>query len=442
MKKDKIVRTVSIVIIVAMFACRPGGSKGPDLSLLALLAVGSNYGSNGIEDTTNWDKRINNGSNDIASMVRIDGSGNVYVVGQGSNLINGTSNLDWWIKKFSGNGVEDTTNWDKKFNGGNATGPDQARAVAIDSSGNVYVVGNGRELVTAGTSSTDWWIKKINSNGVEDLTWDKKFNGGLATGPDDLFAVVVDSTGSVYVAGSADIWIKKFNSSGTEDTVNWDKKFDGNTAADALYSLALDSSGNVYVVGSGTNLVGATGLDWWIKKFSSAGVEDLTWNKKISSAGNAADEAKYVAIDPVGNVFVVGYGTNLVSGTSSFDMWIKKFSSSGVEDMSWDKKIDGNGSADQAFGCTVDNLGQLYLAGTGSNIAGPATALDMWIKKYSATGVEDVANWDKKISSSGGVSDAGLSVALDASGKVFVSGIGTNLVSGTSGVDWWIKKFN
>jgi len=439
-----------MVITYAMIACGPGGAKGPNLALLALLTGGSNYGSNGIEDTTNWDKRFNNGATDIPSMVRFDGSGNVYVVGQGSNLISGTSNLDWWIKKFNANGVEDTTNWDKKFNGVNATGSDQARAVAIDSSGNVYVVGNGRELVTAGTSASDWWIKKFNSNGTEDLTWDKKFNGVSPNGADDLFAVVVDSTGSVYVGGSGqnlvsvasvDIWIKKFNSNGVED-LTWDKKFDGNTAADALFSLALDSSGNVYAVGSGTNLVGTTGLDWWIKKFSSAGVEDLSWNKKITSAGNVSDEAKYVALDSTGNVFVVGYGTNLVSGTSSFDWWIKKFNSSGIEDMSWDKKIDGNGSLDQAFSCIVDNLGQLYVTGFGSNIAGSATGTDIWIKKYSATGMEDVTNWDKKISSSGAVSDAAITVVVDASGKVFVGGFGTNLVSGTSGADWWIKKFN
>ena len=76
------------------------------------------------------------------SIFAIDNNDNVYVVGYGNKLASGTSSYDWWIKKFDSSGAEDIVNWNKNFTsaGSNA---DQAWSVAIDSNDNVvekYVV--------------------------------------------------------------------------------------------------------------------------------------------------------------------------------------------------------------------------------------------------------------------------------------------------------------
>ena len=86
------------------------------------------------------------------------------MVGQGVNLVTGSSSNDWWIKKFSSAGIEDTANWNKTID--NSSLADAAWSVAVASDGAVYAVGVSTHLVT-GSSGFDWWIKKFGSDGVE-----------------------------------------------------------------------------------------------------------------------------------------------------------------------------------------------------------------------------------------------------------------------------------
>jgi len=105
----------------------------------------------GIEDTTNWNKMFdNNGNYDCALSVAIDSRGNVYVVGYSYNIINSTSGADWWIKKFDKNGVEDVANWNKVYDGNGDW--DFAKSVAIDSNDNVYIAGMGHNITNPKTS--------------------------------------------------------------------------------------------------------------------------------------------------------------------------------------------------------------------------------------------------------------------------------------------------
>jgi hypothetical protein len=45
----------------------------------------------------------------------MDSQGSLYFVGYGFELVNYHSGSDWWIKKIDSNGNEVTTGWNKKI---------------------------------------------------------------------------------------------------------------------------------------------------------------------------------------------------------------------------------------------------------------------------------------------------------------------------------------
>ena len=279
--------------------------------------------------------------------------------------------------------------WNKKFNshkGWQNDNDDVANAIAIDGNNNLYVAGYG-------SSYREVWIKKFDNNGNEDLSWNKKAN--IDNYWDSVDAIVIDSNNNLYVTGnhsfSPNIWgcgIRKFDLNGNED-LNWNKEIDTNNSADYIKSIAIDSNNNIYVAGYGYNLVSSSsGHDWWIKKFNSEGKEDMNWNKKISSTGYYDDSTTSIAIDSNNNVYVAGYGYNLVSSLSDDDWWIKKFDSNGNEDLTWDKKIDYSWN-DKPNSIKIDKDGNIWIAGYGTNLVNSDSRKDWLIKKYHPDGTEE-----------------------------------------------------
>lgn len=349
------------------------------------------YDDNGNEDTTSWNKTYDGGANlsDNAYACAVDSKGNLYV---GGTMDLGAGNENWWIKKFSPEGAEDGSKWNKTFDGGNS-GNDQIYGMRVDASDNVYVVGRRSQAA----SNQDWWIKKFSSEGVEDtVNWNKTFNGP-ANNTDDPQDVYIAPDGSVYVVGefelgatAQDMRIKKFSADGVEDLVYWNKSFDGGNAVNDIgVHVVVDQYGNVFVGGRG-NRPGSQD-DWWIKKFDSYGNEDgVNWNKFIDGGANTGEFLRSFAMDPAGNIFAGGRldptGTNAV--------WkVKKFSPFGIEDIGWDKSFDAQGTLlDDAFGMTTDSYGNVYTVGLCSRAA---SGEDWCIKKYNADGTEDTVNWNK-----------------------------------------------
>ncbi len=350
--------------------------------------------------TAGWNKSIDGNSNtDQALGVAIDSNNNIYVVGTATNVYNTTSQNDWWVKKFNSTGHEFniTEGWNKTFD---ATGAgDIAYGVATDSNDNIYVVGVATNLVGAGTGS-DWWIKKFNSSGHEFNTtegWNKSYDG--ASGADIARAVAIDSNNDVYVVGQAtnlvngtsqnDWWIKKFNSSGTENISAWNKTFDGSGSSDIPYGIDIDSENNVYVIGDSTNLVsGTSGLDWWIKKFNSTGNETFTgWNRTFDG-NSGADSPFGINIDLEDNVYVVGYATNIVSGSSGADWWVKRFNKTGYEFNAtdgWNKTYDVDDSSDQARAVAVFSDNNVSVVGHATNAVSASSNQDWWLKKFEGS---------------------------------------------------------
>jgi hypothetical protein len=255
--------------------------------------------------TYGWTKTMGGTSYDYGYAITTDSSGNVYVTGYFSSIVNfgldfGPTDIktsagyeDIFITKINANG---TYGWTKTMGG---TSYDYGYAITTDSSGNVYVTGGFSSTVNFGldfgttdiktsAGNIDIYITKINANGT--YGWTKTMGG---TSYDYGFAITTDSSGNVYVtgnfygivdfgldfgttdikisAGHADIYITKINSNGT---YGWTSIM-GGTDYDYGFAITTDSSGNVYVTGNFQGIVNF-GLDFGTTDIkTSAGSYDI-----------------------------------------------------------------------------------------------------------------------------------------------------------------------
>ncbi|MBI2864709.1 MAG: SBBP repeat-containing protein, partial [Chloroflexi bacterium] len=148
-----------------------------------------------------WNTFLGGSGTDSGESIAVDGGGNVYVAGY-SNATWGTpvgsygSGYDAFAAKLSGSG---SLTWNT-FHGG--SGDDFGKTIAMDGSGNVYVVGIstatwGSPVRSYYGSGQDAFAAKLNSSGS--LTWNT-FLGGSGT---DSGLATVDGSGNVYIAGQS-----------------------------------------------------------------------------------------------------------------------------------------------------------------------------------------------------------------------------------------------
>jgi uncharacterized delta-60 repeat protein len=290
---------------------------------------------------------------DTAMAIAVDPSGNVYVTGRSPGL---ETNYDYATIKYNASGHEE---WVARYNGpGN--GYDEARAIGVDGSGNIYVTG-----VSLGPGTDDDYATiKYSPSGDEE--WVARYNG-LGNGVDFAYALAVDPSGNVYATGVSfgsgtdyDAATIKYSPSGEE---LWVARYNGpGNDTDAAYAIALDGSGNVIVTGGS---VGTTypDYDYLTIKYNPAGEQQ--WVARYRGPAGNLDEAAHIAVDRVDNVYVTGFSTGL--GTD-YDYATIKYSPSGEEQ--WVARYNGpvNGG-DVAYGVGVDISGNVYVTGssTGNN---------------------------------------------------------------------------
>ena len=273
--------------------------------------------------TEEWVARYNGPGycDDYAEAIAIDSSGNVYVTGYSVGSVTNYY-YDYATIKYNSSGVEQ---WVARYNGP-ANSDDLAYAMFLDSSGNVYVTGWSYNSGTEPYNS-DYATIKYNSAGVQQ--WVMRYNGPGNDG-DGANAIAVDNSGNVYVTGdsdssgtepyNSDYATIKYNSSGVE---LWVARYNGpGNSADYAYAIAVDSSGNAYVTGK--SIGSGTSSDYATIKYNNAGVEQ--WVARYSTKWN--DDATAIAIDSSDNVYVTGRSWN--SGTEG-DYATVKYNNAGVQ---------------------------------------------------------------------------------------------------------------
>lgn len=417
----------------------------------------SDFEFGAVEDMTNWNKVFDNANQkDNLNDITTDSLGNVYVIGSSTNLVNATSGKDLWLKKFSENGTEDAS-WEMKID--HASGKDAGRDVRVDSEGNIYVAGISHNLV-AGGSGKDIWIKKFKPDGTEITAgWDKQIDHNNST--DNISEISIDANDNVYLVlkgenivsatSGEDWWIQKYDKNGIEDS-SWagadadtvapivsGKVFDSG-GTDALRGLFFDSQGNIYMGGKGENLVtGSSQNDVWIKKFDSSGVEDTSFEVKYD-VNEENNEIWGMGINSKDEIFLVGF-TRDATDTM---IWITKYDTNGVEDTTnWGIQQTCPGHYCKAMNLDFDSKDRIYVSGWAYNALGNNT-YNGFVFTYDDQGNQDteyMTDYYAHDDCGGDLAEFQAKVHVDHNDNVYTFQLGYNLVSGTSGWDWWIKKY-
>jgi hypothetical protein len=359
---------------------------------------------------------------------------------------------------------------------------DSATGMALDSSGNIYVVGSTNSAdfpTTNGAAQTarsggfDAFIAKLDPAGGSLLY--ATFLGGSLT--ENGLAIAIDSAGSAYVtgftyssnfpttpgsldtslSGTWDAFVAKLNPSGSSIVYG---TFLGGLDIDTGLALAVDGSGAAYV-GGVTNTMAMT-----------AGAFDTTYNgagdaflAKLNPAGDALAYATYlgggdwdqissIVLDSTGNSYVTGYtrSTNFPTTTGSFTTTGKGASDAFVAKVKPDgsglvySTLIGGSSLDQGNSIVLDASGNPIITGTTSSNDFPTT-VGAFDTSFS-TVAQDEDAFVAKLSSDatslvystflgGEWLDTGWAIALGTNSDVYIAGdtSSTNFTTTTNAFD-------
>jgi hypothetical protein len=372
----------------------------------------------------NWVSQFGTDSDDFASSIAVDGSGNIYVAGYVGGILPGQASSggeDVFVRKYDSKGHE---LWTRQFG---SSGDDTAAGVAVSLAGSVYVVGwtSGALLGQTRLGEDDAFICKYDSMGNQ--LWIRQFG---TTSDDEASSVAVDDLGNVFVVGytrsalpgqtylgGRDAFIRKYDGLGNE---LWTHQF-GTEGPDFAYGIAVDEMGNAYVIGTvlgklpGEHSFG--GEDAFIRKYDPLGT--TLWVHQFGSSSD--DTASAVAVDLSGNAYVVGMTLGALPGqtpsSGGKDAFIRKYGKLGNE--LWTHQF-GSGSWNEACSVAVDKQGNAYVIGqTWGTLHRQvsAGAKDVFIRKYDVAGKPV---WTRQLGSSG--PDSAAAIALDAYGRICMVG--------------------
>jgi hypothetical protein len=237
----------------------------------------------------------------------VDAAGNAYATGYSIANLNGT-NSSMTTAKFNSDG---SFGW-LALRDGTPLGSDSAdvgRAVAVDSSGNVFVTGE-----TGTNGNKDIVTLKYKSMGQ--LQWASTYQASTGS-PDDAKGIAITPTGDVFVLGQttgsyADEDIVVLMYRGTDGALVWSDQYDaGAHLNETASSLLILGDGRIMV--SGYTMVQNSTFDGIVLEYTDPGFRRYLLFRKLllqyKGTVHSNNILNTLASDHEGNTFIGGYST-------------------------------------------------------------------------------------------------------------------------------------
>lgn len=362
---------------------------------------------------------------------------------------------------------------------------ERGSGIAIDSNGQACVAGRtnsvGFPLVNPWQSQLlgdfDAFVTQLSPQG--DALLFSTYLGG--SGNDEASAIAVDSSGAIYVTGGTsalsgddfpttqgayqrlfgggmnDAFVTKFDPRQSGSATLVYSTFLGGAEMDRGNSIAVDSNGNAYITGRTAsndfpskkplqpNYGGGT-YDAFITELNSTGT-DLVFSSFLGGSGT--DQGYGVAVDSTSNIYLVGITDSanfptmnaFQQAAGGSDAFVTKLTATGSS-LIYSTYVGGSGS-DLGSGIAVDSSGLVYMTGrtaSASNFPLTTDALqpafgggpnDAFLTKIDPTkaGIASLiyssylgGSKDEDIPSAGPAGNPSGAIAVDLSGNAYLTG--------------------
>jgi hypothetical protein len=329
--------------------------------------------------------------------------------------------------------IDPVLSWSTYLGG---TANEGANGIALDTAGNVYVVGSTPGFGFPGTAGSliqstfgggsDAFVTKLNASGTAILY--STYLGGSDN--DEGLAIAVDQAGNAYVTG---------------DTIRFPCQKEPCPPVTQTPGSGFPGTAGSLI----QSTFGGGGIDAFVTKLNSAGTA-LLYSTYLGGSG--LDIGFGIAVDKTGNAYVTGGTTTPGSGFPAtggsviqntfgggdLDAFVTKLNAAGTA-LLYSTYL-GNSAYDGGFGIAVDTLGNAYVTGVTDGSGFPGTAGnsiqstngglgDAFVTKLNASGTAILYSTYL----GGSDHDEGLAIAVDQAGNSYVTGRTSTSGSGFPG---------
>ncbi len=443
---------------------------------------------------------VGGSDSDYGYDVVLDTSNNVYIAGYTNSFSYPTTTgvyqtaksggYDVFVSKFNS---DFSALFASTFIGGSST--DRAYALALDSSGNVYIAGftNSTNYPTinayqvANNGNYDAFISKL-SNDLSTLL-SSTYIGSSSY--DYAYGIALDSLDNVYItgytnsinypttvdvcqtvhSGGYDAFVSKFNN---DLSVLSSSTFIGGSGSDNVFKIALNSSGNLYITGytdSSDYPITTNAYQSERKGLTDVFVSQLTNDLKVLSSstyvgGSNNDRAYAFAFDSSGNVYITGetyssdypitIDTYQSGNNGGYDAFVSKLSDNLSTLLA--STFVGGSNYDYAYGIALNSENNVYITGKTLSANYPTTDMayetefngssDVFVSKFNS----DLSVLSASTFIGGTNDEEARAIIIDSSDNIYATGFtnssdyptisGAYQINNSGTYDTFVCKFN